>query len=288
MVCAIIGAFLAVIVGASARDLPEIKAAGELRHLGIPYANFVTGAGDGLDVEIVQKFAESLGLKYKYVITDWDNIIGELTGDKVRGEGNEAKFIAKTEIKGDIAASGITIIGWRSQAMDFSKPTFPTQVWLVSPSDSELKPIVPTGNLEADIALTKKLLPGRSLLCKKNTCLDPGLYHLSESGAICMPFPGLLNKLAPALLKKEADLSLLDVADTLVAFQKWPGQIKVLGPISSRQNMAAAFAKNSPLLREAFDRFLEKIIKDGTYMQLVDNYFPFVVDYYPEFYAFKK
>ena len=29
-------------------DLDEVKAAGVLRHLGIPYANFVTGAGDGI------------------------------------------------------------------------------------------------------------------------------------------------------------------------------------------------------------------------------------------------
>lgn len=38
-------------------DLKEIKAKGELCHLGIRYANFVTGAGDGFDVEIVQGFA---------------------------------------------------------------------------------------------------------------------------------------------------------------------------------------------------------------------------------------
>ena len=34
----------------SATDLQDIKAKGEIRHLGIPYANFVTGAGDGFDV----------------------------------------------------------------------------------------------------------------------------------------------------------------------------------------------------------------------------------------------
>lgn len=36
-----------------AADLDEIKARGELRHLGIRYANFVTGSGDGFDVELV-------------------------------------------------------------------------------------------------------------------------------------------------------------------------------------------------------------------------------------------
>ncbi|GAB6162936.1 hypothetical protein JCM12298_20960 [Desulfothermus naphthae] len=31
-------------------DLPEIKKRGVIRHLGVPYANFVTGAGDGFSV----------------------------------------------------------------------------------------------------------------------------------------------------------------------------------------------------------------------------------------------
>jgi hypothetical protein len=43
-------------------DLPEIKARGVLRHVGVPYANFVTGTGDGLDVELVTLFAQDLGV----------------------------------------------------------------------------------------------------------------------------------------------------------------------------------------------------------------------------------
>jgi hypothetical protein len=42
-----------------AADLAEIKQRGEIRHIGIRYANFVTGAGDGLDVELMQGFAKS-------------------------------------------------------------------------------------------------------------------------------------------------------------------------------------------------------------------------------------
>ena len=46
----------------SPRDLSQIKAAGVLRHLGVPYANFVTGSGDDLDVELMQLFAKRTGL----------------------------------------------------------------------------------------------------------------------------------------------------------------------------------------------------------------------------------
>ena len=54
-----------VILSMNAQDLADIKKAGVIRHLGIPYANFVTGAEDGFDVELVQKFAVSLGVKYQ-------------------------------------------------------------------------------------------------------------------------------------------------------------------------------------------------------------------------------
>jgi hypothetical protein len=54
-----------------AADLQEIKARGELRHLGIRYANFVTGSGDGFDVELVQGFARRIGVKYTLVYSDF-------------------------------------------------------------------------------------------------------------------------------------------------------------------------------------------------------------------------
>nr|MBP8266208.1 hypothetical protein [Zoogloea sp.] len=54
----LLGLALALFIhSALADDLQDIRARGVLRHLGIPYANFVTGSGDGLDVEIVQRFA---------------------------------------------------------------------------------------------------------------------------------------------------------------------------------------------------------------------------------------
>ena len=41
---------------ARADSLADIRARGELRHLGIRYANFVTGNDDGFDVELVRSY----------------------------------------------------------------------------------------------------------------------------------------------------------------------------------------------------------------------------------------
>ena len=188
-----------------AADLKDIKERGVIRHLGIPYANFVTGSGDGLDVELVKLFAQYLGVKYQYVESSWDSVIGDLTGKKVKSNGDDIKILGEVPVKGDIIASGFTILNWRKKIVDFSTPTFPNQVWLVARADSPLKPIVPHESVEKDIAAVRALLKGRSLLGKASTCLDPSLYDLKETGARIKMFPGSLNDLAPAVINGECE-----------------------------------------------------------------------------------
>lgn len=269
-------------------DLKDVKKRGVLRHLGIPYANFVTGAGDGMDVEMMRLFAKSLKVKYEYVKTDWGDIFGDLTGKKVKPKGDDIEVIADVLIKGDVAANGITILPWRQKAVDFSDPTFPNKVWLMARADSPVQPIKTTGNLQKDIEETKKIIIGQPLLGKAGTCLDPSLYGLEKITDKIKLFSGSLNDIAPAIINREADLTLLDLPDALVALQKWPGKIKVIGPVSETQHMAAAFSKDSPELRRAFNRFLAKAKKDGTFTRIVKKYYPFAFDSAPEFFKVKK
>ena len=291
LVLAIVASLLILGLGRPvwASDLPEIKQQGVLRHLGVPYANFVTGSGDGMDVDLMKLFAQDLGVSYQYVQTSWKNVVGDLTGKKVRPKGEEVEVIGEVPIKGDMVASGMTILAWREKVVDFSTPVFPTQVWLVARADSSLKPVKPSGRLDRDIGRVKALLRGRPVLGKLDTCLDPGLYGLEKVGAKVICFEGALNELAPAIIKGEAELTLLDVPDALIALEKWPGKIKVIGPISPRQEMGCAFAKTSPQLREAFNRFFHRINQDGTYLALVRKYYPSAPHHFPEFFeGFKR
>lgn len=269
-------------------DLPEVKQRGVLRHLGMPYANFITGSGDGLDVELMKLFAQHLGVKYEFVESSWAKIIGDLTGKTVKPKGDEVEVLGEVPIRGEVISSGFTVLPWREKIVDFSTPTFPTQVWLVARADSPLKPIKNSGNLDKDIEAVKALVKGRSLLGKAGTCLEPSLYGMAESGAKVNLFPGGLNDLAPAILKKDSELTLLDVPDALVALEKWPGKLKVIGPLSPWQDMATAVAKNSPELKEAFNQFLEKCKKDGTYLRLVKKYYPAVFIYHPSFFGHQQ
>lgn len=265
-------------------DLLEIKQRGILRHLGVPYANFVTGAGDGLDVEMIQLFAKHLGIKYEYVKTSWNEVISDLTGKKVKSRGIDVEILGKVPVKGDVIANGLTIIPWRQKVVNYSIPIFPTQVWLIARADSPVKPIKPSDDLSKDIAAVKALLKGHTVLGLANTCLDPALYDLEDTGAEIKLFDKSLNELAPAIINNKAEMTLLDVPDALIALEKWPGKIKVIGPICARQKMGCGFSKTSPNLRDAFNQFFEQCKKDGTYLRLVKKYYPSVFDYYPEFF----
>lgn len=270
-----------------AADLAEIQSKGEIRHLGIRYANFVTPRGDGFEVELIQGFANHLGVKYKLVLTDFYSVIRDLLGKNVVRNESGVSLVGDFPVRGDIIATGFTVLPWRQEVLLYSEPTFPSQVLLIAPVASKLKAIKETGNLDADIVQTKALIGKNRLLVMEGTCLDPGNYGLKGVGLDLKAYTKNTNlsEMVPALLNQEADLTLLDVPDAIHDLKKWNGAIKVLGPISANQDLAAAFPKNAPHLRAAFNKYLAKIRADGTYDKLVDKYFPGIRAYFPAFFA---
>ena len=270
-------------------DLKEIKERGEIRHLGIKYANFVTGDGDGFDVELIQGFAREIGVKYTLVSTDFYSVLRDLLGKNIVRKGDDVELTGDFPVKGDLIATGFTVLPWRQKVVLYSEPTFPSQVWLVAPSASALAPIKESADIGRDIAETKALIGNKSLLVMERTCLDPANYGLKGTGIDLRAYTKNtnLNEMVPALLTGDADLTLLDVPDAMLDLQKWAGKIKVLGPISEDQILAVAFPKSSPELRDAFNAYLAKIKADGTYDALVNKYYPGIRRYFPEFFAKK-
>ena len=277
----------------NARDLKEVKETGVLRHIGVPYANFITHYMEGqetviggLDVELIRGFATHLGVEYQFVQAKWSNILGLLTGNDAKLLNGQVLIGDSVAIQGDLIANGTTTLEWRKQVVEFSDTYFPSAVWLIARADSELQPIVPTKTTQEDINLVKTMISGRDVLAMRHSCLDPDLYNLNATGAnIILPSKlRKLNEMVPAILNNDAESTLLDVADSLIALQKWPGEIKVIGPISMEQTMAVAFRKSSPNLRFAFNAYLKKIRADGSYNQLVKKYYPSVFHFYGDFF----
>jgi ABC-type amino acid transport substrate-binding protein len=224
------------------------------------------------------------------VYTDFYDVIRDLLGKDVVRKGNDVSLSGNFPVKGDIIATGFTVLPWREAVLLYSEPTFPSQVLLVAPAESPLKPIKGSKDLVADIRETKALIGKRSLLVMERTCLDPANYGLKGAGFELRAYTKStnLNEMIPALLKKEADLTLLDVPDAILDLKKWAGQIKVLGPLSERQDLAVAVPKDAPLLRDAFNAYLRQAKADGTYDKLVDKYFPGIRRYFPEFFGNRR
>lgn len=272
----------------SAAELDEVKSKGVLRHLGIPYAHFVTGSGDGFEVELTRKFAEYLGVRYEFVKTEWGTIVQDLTGTIVKPVGGDVEVVGQAPVRGDIIANGFTILPWRQKIVNFAKPTFPSQIWLIARADAAVRPIKPSRVASKDITATKRTMKDRTVLSMEKTCLDPTLYDLAATGAKVVCTKGQLNDMAPAILKGDAEMTILDVPDALIALEKWPGKLKIIGPVSDKQMMAAAFAKDAPKLLEAYNQFLNKALRDGTYMKLINKYYPTARFYFPEFFQGNK
>jgi len=265
----------------SLADLDQIKASGELRHLGVPYANFVTGDGEGLDASILKLYCDRIGVRYRYVKTDWDTVIGDLSGKKVKVQGDNVEVIGEVPVKGDIIGNGLTMIPWREKVINYSIPYFPSAIWVIARADSPLKPILPTLDLKKDVEVTRDLLKGKDVLGIKNTCVDLDLYNLSDSRPIYKE--GVtLNDLAAALVKGAAEISILDVPDSLIALSKFPGKIKILGSITGKQDMGFGFSKESPNLLVSFNEFLGELKSSGELTKMILKYYPGVDRYFPE------
>jgi ABC-type amino acid transport substrate-binding protein len=270
-----------------AADLAEIKQRGEIRHIGIRYANFVTGAGDGLDVELMQGFAKRIGVSYKLVYSDFYSVIRDLLGKDVVRKNGEVTLTGDYPVKGDVISTGFTMLPWREAILLYSDPVLPSQVLLVAPAESELQPIKDGADLAADIAEARKIIGSRSVLVMERTCLDPTNYGLVNVGLDLKSYNKStnLNEMVPAMLNKEAELTLLDVPDAILDLRKWAGRIKILGPISGRQMLATAFPKDAPALRDEFNAYLSDIKATGVYDRLVDKYYPGIRRFFPEFFA---
>jgi len=275
---------------AIAVDLKEIQASGVLRHLGIRYANFVKADGTGFDVELAKGFAKYIGVRYELVYTNFYDVIRDLLGKEVVRNGDSVTLVGDYPVRGDMIATGFTVLPWRQKVVLYSEPTFPSQVLLVARKDSPFNSVTSQGDLSAEIAKTRDVLGRRSLLVMERTCLDPANYGLKGKGLDLRTYTASTNldEMVPELLKGDVDFTLLDVPDAVIDLQRWAGRIKVIGPISEHQDLAAAFSQSSPELRAAFDAYLRVIRADGTYDKLVNSYYPGIRRYFPDFFTRKQ
>ena len=76
-------------------------------------------------------------------------------------------------VRGDLVANGFTILPWRSELLDFSEPTFPSQIWLIAQAGSTVKPIHPSREIQSDIGQVRRALAGKTVLAMSKLAWTP-------------------------------------------------------------------------------------------------------------------
>ena len=119
-------AVLLLNIGARADTLDEIKKRGEMvigmEAAYVPYESIKDGQIVGFDCEIGQRFADKLGVKAKFVDTEWSGIIPALYTKKF-----------------DAILSGMTITKDRSEKVLFSQPyAEASNIVLIRASDTSI------------------------------------------------------------------------------------------------------------------------------------------------------
>lgn len=268
-------------------DLADVLARGELRHIAVPYGNFVTGTGEGLDVELVRGFAMHLGVRYSLVMSTFRTATRDLIGADLRPSPAGTLRVGSYPVRGDLLAAGFTRLPWREEAMRFSSPTFPSQVFLVAPVGNRARPITPSSSPTEDVARTRALIGQQTVLVMKGTLLDPASLGL-DPAQVRLHFhggDGNFNELIPAMLKGDADLALVDLPNALFEQPRWGAQMKILGPLTLPLELAVAFPKHSPQLHAAFDEYLAELRADGRFERLVHKYYPTARRQYPGYFG---
>ena len=93
-------------VTATLADLKSIRDKGVIRHLGVRYARFVSGSGDGFSTDLIKGFANELGVRYEYVETSWQSVITDLTGKTYRIVNGKVETTGEGPIKAMSSQTG--------------------------------------------------------------------------------------------------------------------------------------------------------------------------------------
>lgn len=200
-----------------------------------PFEYLEGGNVVGIEVDILEKIAEDLGVTLTIEQMNFDSVV---PGVQV------GKF--------DVGASGITINEKRQKNVDFSQPYFLASQAIVVLPDS---PIASKADLEG------KSVSVQTGTTAEDYCMNNGYEVLSFTAN---------NDAMAALTGKKVDAWVVD-NEVAVSLAEKNG-LTVLDEPMTTEPYAFAFAKGSDDLIEAFDQSLSEMLADGTVEALFEHY----------------
>lgn len=199
---------------------------------------------EGFDIDIIKAVAKAEGFNVKLVNTPWEGIFATLnSGDR------------------DIIISGITITDKRKQMVDFSTPYFPAEQTIVVPKGSTVDSVAALKELKVGVvnSSTGDLVVS-DVLGKNNTAIK----RFDNT-------PLMLQE----LYEDGINAAVGDVGVAKFYIKTHPEKEFSLVPDAKfeRQYFGIAVAKGNEELRDKINAGLKKIIADGTYAKIYQDWF---------------
>jgi ABC-type amino acid transport substrate-binding protein len=207
----------------------------------IPYAPFEFGRAPdykGFDVDLVREIGKRLELDVEFVKTPFDTIFRNLV---------QGKF--------DLVASSTTITEERKRTVDFSDPYFAADQSLMVKEGSGIATVE---DLSGQVIGAQLGTTGADYAKENIDAKTVRTYDLIDDAFKALQTGQVVGVINDCPISKYAERSKPD--------------LKVVQAIETGENYGLAFSKDADALREAVNRRLDEIKRDGTYDRIFRKY----------------
>ena len=200
------------------------------------------GTLNGFDIDAAEEVGKRLGVKIEWQPTAWDGVIHSL---------NAKKF--------DCIWNGMTITEERQKQVAFTKPyIMDGQVAVVRFDDKRFK----------DLQALKKVKVG----AQKGSSAIKAVEKLAHKPAELKEYEDNPKALLD-LEAKRIDVVVIDNVTGRDFIAKRPGKFKIVPGFISKEPFGVAFRKEDKELREAVQKTLDKMVKDGSMKKISKKWF---------------
>ncbi|MFL0250344.1 ABC transporter substrate-binding protein [Clostridium neuense] len=228
-------------------SLDRVKKAGQMvigidnTYPPMEFKNKSTGINEGFDVDIANAVGKKLGVKVKFVPNAWDGI-----------------FLALKSKKFDLIQSSVSMTDDRKKAMIFSDPyIYGGNAIFVKSDNTTVK--------------SDKDFPGKVIGCQAGTTAQDVLSKLSGLKDVKK-----YEAMTDAFLDLENGRTAAVVTDPMVGDYynvTAPGKFKKLKSSLSKEPIGVAFRKDDKALRDAYNKAMNELKKDGTLSKISKKWF---------------
>jgi polar amino acid transport system substrate-binding protein len=205
----------------------------------LPFEGMQSGKMVGFDVDLGTEIAKRLGLEYKLVPTQWNNLLPDLKA---------AKY--------DAVIAAMTITFDRQKTVDFSDPYFETDQSIVVMKDSPI-------NVGNDLA-------GKVVGVLENSTPQDAAQHLQGLKEV-KKYPEV-SRVYQALANKEVDAMIMDLSIARYR-SKASGDTRVIAKITTTEEYGIAVKKGASTLLNKINSALKEMKSDGTYNRIEAKWF---------------